>query len=255
MITSQRGSAALCSFAVALAVTLVPSTTSAQSTGARQGPHGSHGSKAAEGADPTHAIHEAMSGDMSANPHIRMSPRRVATPADSARADRLAAQARRALVRYKDVRIAQREGYHMFAPNVKNQPVYHFTQTGAAIRAQFKLDITRPTSLLYKQTGDGAFALVGAMYTAPKDASWDDLDARVPLGIARWHLHTNMCVPRLRETERWIEIKDGKPVFGPLSPIATRDACDAVDGRFLPVVFNWMVHINMFESDAWADHH
>jgi len=138
---------------------------------------------------------------------------------------------------------------------VKNQPVYHFTQTGAAIRAQFKLDVARPTSLLYKKDADGSLGLVGAMYTAPRNASWDDLDARVPLGIARWHLHTNVCVPRLRETERWREVKDGKPVFGPTSPVATREACDAVDGRFLPVVFNWMVHVNMFETDVWADHH
>ena len=143
----------------------------------------------------------------------------------------------------------------MFAPNVKNQPVYHFTKMGAAIREHFTLDVARPSSLLYKKAADGSFKLVGAMYTAPKDATWEELDARVPLGIARWHLHTNMCIPPLARRERWLEVQDGKPVFGPASPIATREACDRVDGRFLPVVFNWMVHVNMFEREVWGDHH
>jgi hypothetical protein len=205
-------------------------------------------------ADASHAVHESMTGAVIANPHMRMTPMRPATAADSARADKIVSEARTALARYKNVRVAEREGYRMFAPNVK-QPVYHFTQTGAAIRAEFTFDVTRPTSLLYEQAKDGSFALVGAMYTAPKDATPEDLDKRVPLGIARWHLHTNMCVPRLRDLERWREVENGKAVFGPTSPIATREACDKVDGRFLPVVFNWMVHVNLFQEDPWADHH
>jgi hypothetical protein len=93
------------------------------------------------------------------------------------------------------------------------------------------------------------------MYTAPKDATPEELNARVPLGIAQWHLHTNMCVPRLTQNARWKEVRNAKPVFGPASPIATRDACDKVNGKFLPVVFNWMVHANLYEPEIWADHH
>jgi hypothetical protein len=211
--------------------------------------------KNTDAADPSHAVHDAMSGMMSANPHMRMSPERVASAADSARAAQLVVDARTALVRYKDVHVAEREGYRMFAPNVKNQPVYHFTKLGAVVRERFSFDVARPSSLLYKRNPDGTFRLVGAMYTAPKDASPEDLDARVPLGIARWHLHTNMCVPRLTQQKRWREVSDGKPVFGPMSAIATQDACDAVDGRFMPVVFNWMVHANVFDTDVWGDHH
>jgi len=206
-------------------------------------------------ADPSRAVHDAMSGTMHDNPHLRMSPPRAATAADSARAARIVGDARAALARYRDVRVAEREGYTMFAPNVKDQPVYHFTKMGAAIRAQFRFDATRPTSLLYRKDAGGSFQLIGAMYTAPKDASWEELNDRVPLGIARWHLHTNMCVPRLAERERWREIDGGRPVFGPASPIATREACDAVNGRFLPTVFNWMVHANVYEDDAWGEHH
>jgi hypothetical protein len=206
-------------------------------------------------ADPSHAVHDAMSEEMSANPHLRMSPSRTASAADSARAAGIVSTARVALAKYKDVRVAEREGYRMFAPNVKNQPVYHFTNMGVAIRERFRLDVAMPSSLLYKQDADGTMRLVGAMYTAPKDATPEELNERVPLGIARWHLHTNMCVPRLRELERWREVDNGLPVFGPASPIATREACDVVDGRFLPVVFNWMVHANVFEDDAWGHGH
>ena len=212
------------------------------------------GAESGAAADPSHAVHEAMSGDMAGNPHLRMSPARVATAKDSARANRLVAEARVALAKYKDVRVAEREGYRMFAPNVK-QPVYHFTSMGAAIGEHFRLNVAKPTSLLYKEGADGTMRLIGAMYTAPREASAEQLNARVPLGIARWHLHTNMCVPRMTQLERWVEFDGGKPVFGPASAISTRKACDAVDGRFLPVVFNWMVHVNVFESDVWEDHH
>ena len=97
------------------------------------------------------------------------------------------------------------------------------------------------------------------LIAAPKGASPDELDERVPLSVARWHLHTNFCVPKLRERARWKEMKDGHMVFGPASPIATREACDRVNGRFHPTVFGWMVHANIFESDdpkvIWGDDH
>jgi hypothetical protein len=222
--------------------------------GASASPKPTKGGANSDAADPAGAVHEAMGHDMSANPHMRMTPIRKATAADSARANKIVAEAKEALVRFKDVRVAEREGYKKFAPNVK-QPVYHFTSMRAAFREHFAFDPARPSSLLYKEEADGSMRLVGAMYGAPKDATMDELNERIPLGIARWHLHTNMCVPRLTQLERWKEFDDGKPVFGPMSPIATKSACNAVDGRFLPVVFNWMVHVNMYEDDVWGDHH
>jgi len=228
--------------------------------GAAQAPsgHHKHDSRStttrpeATDADASHAVHGAMSGPMDANPHLRLSPVRTPTSADSSKAAAIVAEARVALAKYKDVRVAEREGYRMFAPGVMNQHVYHFTKLGAAIRERFRFDPAQPTSLLYKPNSDGSLRLVGAMYTAPKDATPDELNERVPLGIARWHLHTNMCVPRLGDRHRWREAENGLPVFSPASPIATRDACDAVDGRFLPVVFNWMVHANVYEDEPWA---
>ena len=239
---------------IALAVGLGASRASAQTAGtthhheavppAKAGSHKHSDNEAA--ADPSRAVDETMAGAMAANPHMRMSPMRAASRADSARAARLVEQARAALGKYKDVSVAERDGYRMFAPNIKNQPVYHFTSLRLAIRERFKFDPTQPSSLLYKSNPDGSLRLVGAMYTAPKDATPEELNARVPLGIAHWHLHTNMCVPRLTQTARWKEVSNGRPVFGPASPIATSDACEKVNGRFLPVVFNWMVHVDLY---------
>ena len=220
---------------------------------ARSGSRAAHDHDAA--ADPSSAVHDAMSGAMSANPHMRMSPLRVATAADSSRAEQIVARTRAGIAKYKDVRVAERDGYRMFAPGIKSQPVYHFTNLRLAVRERFKFDPAQPSSLLYKKNEDGSLRLVGAMYTAPKDATPEELNARVPLGIAQWHLHTNMCVPRLTQRARWREASNGKPVFGPASPIATRERCDAVDGKFMPVVFNWMVHANVYEPAVWADHH
>jgi hypothetical protein len=48
-------------------------------------------------------------------------------------------------------------------------------------------------------------------------------------------------------------------VFGPESPVATKEACDAVHGVFHPTIFGWMVHANVFAGDnpkvIWGDEH
>jgi len=190
-----------------------------------------------------------MSQVLEEGPHMTLTPMRPATHADSARAAAVVDTLRRAIARYADVRAAEADGFRPFAPNVKRQKVLHYTRYAWAARAAFGFDPARPTSLLYRREPDGSLKLIGAMYTAPQRASLAELDRRVPLSIARWHLHTNVCIPPLGRRDRWSEMRDGKPVFGPLSPIATREACDAVGGRFLPKLFGWMVHANVLEGD------
>jgi hypothetical protein len=51
---------------------------------------------------------------------------------------------------------------------------------------------------------------------------------------------------------RWTERQNGLPVFGPESPIATREACDAVGGKFFASPLGWMVHANVFAGDDLA---
>jgi hypothetical protein len=42
-------------------------------------------------------------------------------------------------------------------------------------------------------------------------------------------------------------------VFGPASPIATEEACDAVGGDFHATTFGWMVHANVFAGSTLAE--
>jgi hypothetical protein len=184
--------------------------------------------------------------------HIELSPTRTATHADSVRAMEIAAELKRAIAKYQDTVAAVADGYKMFAPQMKKQPVYHFTKAGNALLEAFRFDPEKPTSLLYKRGGDGKLRLVGAMYTMPKRARLTQLDERVPLSIARWHKHVNWCVPDGGQESRWAETHEGFPVFGPASPIATKDLCDAVHGRFHETVLGWMIHANVYEGTDLA---
>ena len=214
-------------------------------------PSGSHEGHGDANASPDWAM-EAMAR------HMAYTTSRPLTPADSVRAAQVVNELRQAIAKYADVKVAEADGYKMFAPQIKNQPQYHFTKGLNALRNQFGFDPARPTSLLYKKNSRGELQLVGAMYTASKGTSEDELNARVPLSVARWHRHVNWCVPPRLEKERWSETKNGRPVFGPLG-VATRDECDIAGGRFIPQAFGWMVHASTFSgndlSSIWHDDH
>ena len=183
--------------------------------------------------------------------HMRMTPPRAATHDDSTRARTLATEIRAAIARYADTSAAVADGYRMFLPQVKQQRIYHFTSWRHAVAESFRFDPARPTSILYERRPDGLH-LVGAMYTMPRRTSVDRLDERIPLSIARWHQHVDWCLPPRGATSRWSERRDGKPLFGPESPIATKSACDAVGGQFHDVLFGWMIHANVFAGDDLA---
>ncbi|NUO62586.1 MAG: hypothetical protein HOQ11_08300 [Gemmatimonadaceae bacterium] len=203
------------------------------------------------------AAEQSMSAAMEMNPHMRMTAARPATHADSVRARALVDTLRRALAKYRDVKAAESDGFRMFAPQVKNQRVYHFTRNFNAVKAAFAFDPAQPTSLLYTKDASGRFDLVGAMYTAPRRASEEDLNARIPLSIARWHEHVDICIPKRGDAERWKETLNGQLRFGPAGSITTKADCDAANGRWLEHLFGWMVHANVFASDKlgeiWGD--
>jgi hypothetical protein len=203
------------------------------------------------------AAHEVMSGPMAEDLHLKLTPARPGSAADSSRATALVATIRGALAKYRDVRRAEADGFRQFLSGVR-QPTYHFTNRRWALDEMFRFDPAKPTSLLYRQEADGRFVLMGVMYAAPARMSLDDLDRRVPLSVARWHEHVNWCVPGAGELGRWRETRAGEPLFGPKSPIATADACAAVGGRFLPRLFGWMVHVMAFAGDdprvIWGAH-
>jgi hypothetical protein len=193
------------------------------------------------------AADQAMAGPMAEDPHMVMSPVFPLQAGDSARADSLVGEIRRALAGFRDVRAAKAAGYRAVFPNVR-QPVYHYTNRANAVAARRGFDPDRPTSLLYRPDGRGGMTLVGVMYTAPRGTPLEELNRRIPLSIARWHEHVNWCLPPAFAPGRWRDRRDGRPVFGPKSPIATQAACVAVGGRFVPHLFGWMVHVMAFEG-------
>ena len=185
------------------------------------------------------------------NAHMTMTSMRVQTPEDAQRANEVVAQLRAGIEKYRDYHVALNSGYKIFLPNVP-QPEYHFTNYRNGFLEAFTFDPARPTSLLYRKTASG-YELVGAMYTMPKRATEDQLNARVPLSVAMWHLHTNLCMPpraQLRNAD-WTQ-------FGLKGSIATREACDEAGGRFRPSIFGWMVHVYPYEDSLdkiFAMHH
>jgi len=186
-----------------------------------------------------------------ANPHMTMTAARSQTPQDMQRANEVVAELRDSIEKYRDYHVALDDGFHIFLPNIP-QPEYHFTSYANGFLAGMRFDPSRPTSLLYKKTATG-YELIGAMYTMPKRATEDDLNKRVPLSVAMWHLHTNLCMPSnaQRKTADWTK-------FGLKGSIATQEACDAAGGRFRPSVFGWMVHIYPYETSPdkiFAMHH
>jgi len=190
--------------------------------------------------------------------HMAYSSPRPLTVKDSVRSAYVINELRQAIVKYRDVKVAEADGYKMFAPEIKNQPQYHFTKRWNAVRNQFGFDPARPTSLLYKKNAKGEFELIGAMYTASKRTSEEDINERVPLSVAHWHRHINWCVPPRGQKDQWYRTRSGRPVFGPLG-VATQEECKDAGGRFIPQAFGWMLHANAFAGDdlksIWHDDH
>jgi len=171
--------------------------------------------------------------------HMHMTAARPATPEDWARAEKVAGELRDSIEKYKDYRVAMADGFQIFLPNVP-QPMYHFTNPKNGFLEAFTFDPGRPTSLLYKKTASG-YELIGAMYTMSKLATEEQLNERVPLSVAQWHLHTNLCMPKQGKNADFTQ-------FGLTGSIASKESCDAAGGRFYPIIFGWMVHVYPYEA-------
>ncbi|HVR10641.1 MAG TPA: hypothetical protein VMW75_21525 [Thermoanaerobaculia bacterium] len=225
----------------------------AQATGAALAGHAGHdmssmpGMQGTEGAGAADGAMDHEHMDM--GPHMKMTAPRPRSAADLGRADAIVQTLRGAIGRYRDVKAAEADGFVEYLPNLK-QRIYHFTNWTNALAAHSRFDPARPTSLLYKPTAGGGFELVGAMYTAPRGFDEAQLDERVPLSVASWHEHVNICLPpkSAYATSDWRR-------FGFAGSIATAADCAASGGVFHPVIFGWMVHVYPFEQDPariWA---
>ncbi len=197
-----------------------------------------------------HTMPSMSSKHMDMGPHMKMTGPRPAKPGDQERADKIVAELRSSLAKYQDYHAALDDGFKIHLPNVK-MPMKHFTNWHYAVEAQFRFNPEHPTSLLYEQHGD-TYKLIGAMYTAPRRYGEDDLDKRVPLSVAQWHEHVNLCRPP-KGQER--EMLSPHARFGLAGSIATKEECEAAGGTFYPIIYNWMVHVYPFEKnppDVWS---
>jgi hypothetical protein len=177
-------------------------------------------------------------------PHMYMTKLRTpATTADWAKADEIVQELREAIgqEQYKNFQVALSDGFRIFMPNLP-QAEYHFTNYYNGFLESFSFDPSRPTSLLYKKNS-GGYDLIGAMYTMPKRVTEEQLNERIPLSIAQWHLHTKLCAPPKDQRATADRTK-----FGLQGSIITKEACTEAGGTFYPVIFGWMVHVYPFEN-------
>jgi hypothetical protein len=220
----------------------------------------------------------AMGKQITMNAHMTLTELRTPTAADVERGRQIIETMRASLSKYQDYNVAIANGYQPFMPTVP-QDVYHFGNaeiTGAEYMGDF--DLKNPGSLLYEKTTFGGWKLVGAMYSAPPLDAPAQLDKLIPLGLARWHEHTNLCLPagiteqdvmngkigarmrpnissatdNPRERSSMLRMRLGymaDPRFGFQGTISTAAACEAVGGNFHPLIFGWMVHVYPFASD------
>jgi hypothetical protein len=187
----------------------------------------------------TPSIHDA---------HMQMTKLRAAEPEDKARAEEIAGKARKAIEKYKDYKVALREGFEILLPEVL-QTMYHFNKVANYIEAESRFNPERPTSLLYEKTSDG-YRLIGVMYTAPAGMNEDDLDERIPLSVTQWHEHINICLPKGSDIFKGLIGQGDK--FGLEGSITNREECLKEGGQFLPRLLGWMVHLYPYEKTPEA---
>ncbi|HWS99787.1 MAG TPA: hypothetical protein VN256_05880 [Pyrinomonadaceae bacterium] len=193
---------------------------------------------------------DTPAGSVAMGPHMRMTAARPPRPEDEARADSLAKEAREAIEKYKDYRVALGDGYKILRPDVP-QEMYHFNNERYFDEAARRFAPEHPPSLLYEKKRRG-YELIGVMYTAPAGATEDELNERAPLSVASWHLHVNVCLPQDDPLEKLFE--QGSR-FGLNGSITTREECDRAGGRFHPQFFGWMVHLYPYERtrrEMWS---
>ncbi len=231
-MTARTTLAVLSLLSLSAILNAVPQTPQAppESAGAAT-PAGEATEKVAQG------VLESMSSEhMHMGAHMKWTSARPASAEDLERARQIVQTLRQAVEKYKDYHAALADNFKIFLPKIP-QPLYHFTNYRYGLEAQTNFDPTHPTSLLYRKTADG-YELVGAMYTATRFTSEDQLNERIPLSVARWHAHINICLPPRGQ--------GGMPDltrFGPTGSIATEAECNAAGGRFLEQIFGWMVHV------------
>jgi hypothetical protein len=193
-----------------------------------------------EGAIESMTPHQQHSG-----PHMRWTALGPTNADDIQRAEQIVHTLRDVLAKYKDYRVAIADGFVPLHPERK-APHYHFANKQRRSMARLRFDAAAPTALLYTKTENG-YELEGAMYTAPRGMAEDQLNERVPLSIAQWHAHINLCFPPEGGLRR-----GSRRLFGFKGTIATESECQQAGGRFVPQLGGWMIHVYPFKATPAA---
>ena len=100
--------------------------------------------------------------------------------------------ARRATEKYRDVLVAEADGYHAIGPDVPGMGIHYVGPHGS------NFDVAHPAILLYEKSAENknGFSLVGVSYlfNAPEGSDGQPLNAPFPKSLANWHRHENLCV-------------------------------------------------------------
>jgi hypothetical protein len=184
--------------------------------------------------------------------HMQMSLKAEPKPGDTERANEILAAAAGVLSQYRDVKTAVHEGYKPFFPTGRIGEEIHYTNYRRRRLEQQHIDYSKPSSILYRRTADGLQA-VGVMYTAPTDATPEQLNTIAPLSVATWHRHVDFCGgPKTLPTS---EQFGANARFGPQGSIHTEEECTAAQGLWIPVVLEWMTHVYPSEQQQWGGMH
>ncbi|MFL5515325.1 MAG: hypothetical protein ACJ8DJ_04155 [Gemmatimonadales bacterium] len=172
--------------------------------------------------------------------HMSFTRPRGGTAADTARALAVVRTLRGAIAQYPTLAAAEAAGYRSRLPEMMQQRrrMLHLARPRSSTSTA-EFDAAAPQALLYRRDESGRFQLAGAMFVAPEGATEADLDARIPLSVARWHQHHNVCRgPKGEMKPRYLGA-------------TTASACEAVGGRFRSES-RYMVHVMVDTGDDLA---
>jgi hypothetical protein len=173
-----------------------------------------------------------------AHKHMRLTPTRAGTAADTARALAVVHELRSAIAPYQTLGRGDAAGYRARRDSgtVKEGGLLHAGNRMRRARGERAFDPKAPQALLYRRGPDGDMRLAGAMFVAPLSATAEDLDAMIPLGVAHWHRHVNVCVSADRRPFRRFHSAD------------TPEECEAAGGRFR-AESRYMIHVMIDGGD------
>jgi hypothetical protein len=172
--------------------------------------------------------------------HLSFTRPRDGTAADTARALAVVRTLRTAIAKYPTLAAAESAGYRSRLPETMQQRrrMLHVARPRSRPGAT-EFDAAAPQALLYRRDESGRFQLAGAMFVAPEGATEADLDVRIPLSVARWHQHLDVCRgPNGERRPRYLRA-------------TTASACEAVGGRFR-TESRYMVHVMVDSGDDLA---